>query len=137
MSVVYGSSTAQEAAMDPDVQNGTRKRFTELDAAAMKDIGWDVIPLAGPSGDYNNNGVVDAADYVAWRDRLNQSITLPNDPTPGSVTNSDYTAWRTNFSRAQGSGTAAALAGVPEPASAAMVLASSIAALFARRQRRG
>ena len=28
-------ATAQEAAMDPDVLNGTRKRFTALDAAAL------------------------------------------------------------------------------------------------------
>ena len=69
-SVVYGGSTAQEAAMDPDLQNGTRKRFTELDAAAMKDIGWEVDRrCAGLDGDYNNNGIVDAADYVVWRDR--------------------------------------------------------------------
>jgi hypothetical protein len=135
-SVVYGGSTPQEAAMDPDVQNGTRKLFTELDAAAMKDIGWDVIPLAGPSGDYNNNGVVDAADYVVWRDRNNQSVTLPNDTTPGSVTGSDYTVWRANFGRAQGSGSAAGLAAVPEPATAVVVLVSCIGALFACPKRR-
>ena len=73
MSVVYGGSTAQEAAMDPDLQNGTRKRFTALDAAALKDIGWEVIAPPPPTaidGDYNNNGIVDAADYVVWRDRL-------------------------------------------------------------------
>ena len=110
--------------MDPDVQNGTRKRFTELDAAAMKDIGWEVIPLAGPSGDYNNNGVVDAADYIVWRDRNNQSVTLPNDTTPGSVTGSDYTVWRANFARAQGTGSAASLVAAPEPA------ANDLEALF-------
>jgi hypothetical protein len=123
--------------MDPDVQNGTRKRFTELDAAAMKDIGWEVIPLAGPSGDYNNNGVVDAADYVVWRKRNNQSVTLPNDATPGSVTGSDYTVWRTNFARTQGSGSAAALAVVPEPGSVVLALLMGALALFARRPRRG
>jgi hypothetical protein len=134
MSVVYGGSTQQEAAMDPDIQNGTRKRFTELDAAALADIGWDVIPLAGTSGDYNNNGALDAADYVAWRDRLDQLVALPNDVTPGSVTGSDYTVWRTNFGRSQVS--AAAVAVVPEPATLAFALVGSTAALFARRKRR-
>jgi Domain of unknown function (DUF4082) len=40
------------------------------------------------TGDYNGNGIVDAADYTVWRDHLGQSVsvTLPNDTTPGSVT---------------------------------------------------
>ena len=44
MSTVYGTATAQEAAMDPDILDGTRKRFTALDAAGMADIGWDIVP---------------------------------------------------------------------------------------------
>jgi hypothetical protein len=48
-------------------------------------------------GDYNVNGVVDAADYVLWRDKLNQNVTLPNDSTPGTVTQADYDVWRANF----------------------------------------
>lgn len=35
----------QEAAMDPSIAFGQRKRFTELDDAAMKDIGWQVSPV--------------------------------------------------------------------------------------------
>ena len=40
MSVALG--IAQEAAMDPTLVNGTRKYFTDLDYAAMADIGWEV-----------------------------------------------------------------------------------------------
>jgi MYXO-CTERM domain-containing protein len=43
MSTVNG--VAQEAAMDPDIANGQRKYFTDLDFAAMKDIGWQVSPV--------------------------------------------------------------------------------------------
>lgn len=43
MSVVNG--TAQEAAMDPTIYLGSRKYFTALDYAAMKDIGWEVTPV--------------------------------------------------------------------------------------------
>ena len=50
-------------------------------------------------GDYNVNGAVDAADYVLWRDKLNQNVTLPNDTTPGTVTPADYDVWRANFGR--------------------------------------
>lgn len=35
----------QEAAMDPTIGSGQRKHFTELDYAAMKDIGWQVSPV--------------------------------------------------------------------------------------------
>jgi hypothetical protein len=48
----------------------------------------------GPTGDYNNNGVVDAADYVLWR----KGGTLQNDPTPG-VQPADYDVWRANFGK--------------------------------------
>jgi hypothetical protein len=50
-------------------------------------------------GDYNVNGTVDAADYVLWRENLNQNVTLPNDATPGSVSAADYDVWRANFGR--------------------------------------
>ena len=40
LSTVNG--TPQEAAMDPTLTIGQRKYFTELDYAAMKDIGWQV-----------------------------------------------------------------------------------------------
>ena len=43
-------------------------------------------------GDYNNNGRVDAADYVVWRKRIGPG-SLPNEnPTqsPGSVDAADY-----------------------------------------------
>lgn len=36
------SYLGQEAAMDPSIASGQRKYFTELDNAAMKDIGWQV-----------------------------------------------------------------------------------------------
>lgn len=37
---------AQEAAMDPSIAAGQRKYFTELDYAAMRDIGWQVSSVA-------------------------------------------------------------------------------------------
>lgn len=43
MSTVNGNP--QEAAMDPDIANGQRKHFTDLDFAAMDDIGWQVTAV--------------------------------------------------------------------------------------------
>lgn len=39
-SAVLGTSNLQEAAMDPTLAAGTRKLLTELDVAALSDIGW-------------------------------------------------------------------------------------------------
>ena len=79
-------------------------------------------------GDYNENGTVDTADYVVWREQLvsNSSQTLPNDGTLG-VGFDDYITWRANFGNtAPTSGFAAA---IPEPSSAllACILAAFVA----------
>jgi matrixin len=135
-SVVYGGATAQEALMDPDLLNGTRKKLTELDAAGLKDIGWSLGPApAGVNGDYNSNGVVDAGDYVLWRRYLGQSKALPNRTTTGVLTNTDYTVWRANFGKmSSGSGSGSSLAGgeIPEPASGALVLLLTFCVYFNR-----
>ena len=79
----------------------------------MADVGQITVMPATPvgvPGDYNSNGIVDAADYVFWRERLGSSTTLPNEVsgvTPGSVTNEDYGAWRARFGRTSGSGAGA------------------------------
>jgi hypothetical protein len=88
--------------------------------------------VVGLAGDYNNNGKVDAADYALWRNSLGQSITLPNDTTPGTVTQFDYDVWRANFGRMIMPGSASGGA-VPEPATLALTL--SIAALTLWRNR--
>lgn len=60
-------------------------------------------------GDYNDDSVVDAADYTAWRDHLGSSSILPNDTTPGQVTEADYAVWKMYFgASAPTSGQAAA-----------------------------
>jgi autotransporter-associated beta strand protein len=77
------------------------------------------IPGAvGVPGDYSGNGMVDAADYTIWRDRLGQSYQLPNEvagTTPGQVTVDDYNAWKSRFGNTSGSGSFAGGANVPEP----------------------
>jgi hypothetical protein len=56
-------------------------------------------------GDFNTDGVVDAADYVAWRN--------------GAANPTDYNTWRANFgagASAAGLSSASSAAAVPEPA---------------------
>ncbi|HHH39498.1 MAG TPA: VPLPA-CTERM sorting domain-containing protein [Sedimenticola sp.] len=47
-STVNGAGS-QEVAMDPDLTTGTRKVFTDLDLAALQDIGWEVTPVPVPA----------------------------------------------------------------------------------------
>ena len=54
-------------------------------------------------GDYNNNGVVDTADYIAIS---HKEEPLQNEvDTPGTVNAADYTAWQARFGDASGAGT--------------------------------
>jgi hypothetical protein len=93
----------------------------------------------GLLGDYNGNDVVDAADYTAWRDALTAgSTTLLNDPTPGSVTESDFTYWRAHFGEVLGSGAGAGAgaAAVPEPSSLLLACLGSLMACVLTLQKR-
>ncbi|TWT33802.1 hypothetical protein KOR34_36360 [Posidoniimonas corsicana] len=67
------------------------------------------------AGDFNDDSVVDAADYTVWRDAHGHAVVLPGDPTAGGVDQADYLVWRANygFSEQYGPGTAASPS--PEP----------------------
>jgi hypothetical protein len=77
----------------------------------------------GVTGDYNDNGKVDAADYVVWRNHNGTTTTLPNDSTPGLVSPADYDEWRAHFGMMAGGGSFSA---VPEPASIVSLVALAI-----------
>ncbi|MCA9152143.1 MAG: matrixin family metalloprotease [Planctomycetales bacterium] len=49
MSTVFELGGAQEAAMDPSIDFGSRKLFTNLDMAGLQDIGWQVQAVPEPS----------------------------------------------------------------------------------------
>ena len=90
----------------------------------MAMITASVIQPPGVDGDYNNNGVVDAGDYVLW----SKGGPLANEvDTPGTVNAADYTEWRARFGNPPGSGVSQVA--IPEPVCltllgvAAMVLA--------------
>lgn len=72
--------------------------------------------VEGLIGDYNENDVIDAADYTTWRDAMTAGATsLPNDPTPGTVDETDFLYWRAHFGEVLGSGAGAGQVAVPEP----------------------
>jgi hypothetical protein len=97
-------------------------------------------------GDYNNDGLVDAADYVVWRKNDGAILQLPNEVagvTPGHVTQEDYDAWRARYGNTAGhptllTGNATTLdthATIPEPTTAVLLLAGTCAMSSLRRRR--
>ncbi|TWT86768.1 Matrixin [Pseudobythopirellula maris] len=127
-----GSGQPQDLLMEPIANFSSsvdRFELTNVDVAALKDLGWSVVEPAEPTllGDYNNNGVVDAADFTVWRDNLggDNSALQGNGDESGSslgvVDMADYDAWVANF-------------GVPEPTTLALIAGAAIATLGRRRR---
>ena len=97
----------------------------------LKGLSSVIVPV-GVQGDYNNNGVVDAADYVLWRN----GGPLQNEiDTPGTVNAADYTAWRARFGSTSGSGSVLNGSAVPEPQSVLLCFCG-LACVFAARRGR-
>ena len=91
------------------------------------------------AGDYTGDGVVDADDYVIWRDTLGQ--TGPGLLADGNGNNQvdagDYDVWRAHFGQTAGSGSATnasmdSLAAAPEPATLLLVSLGLAAVLVLR-----
>jgi hypothetical protein len=73
----------------------------------------------GLPGDYNEDGVVDAADYTRWRDNLGANIALPNEgASTGVVDQQDYDFWKLHFGEGAPGAGGGSLSAVPEPATA-------------------
>ena len=108
--------------------------------AAAYDIDFRSLKLfdgGDISGDFNGDGLVDAADYTVWRDNegLDESMLAPGTGDgSGTVDTGDYNAWVANFGARAVLTPPSSAAAVPEPTSAAMVL--SLAALGGAFRRR-
>jgi PEP-CTERM motif len=76
-----GDNTGGRGGMDISIGGGAQ---VEFDPNASNSV----------LGDYNDNTIVDAADYVLWR----KGGPLQNEVVgPGTVNAADYTAWRARF----------------------------------------
>jgi hypothetical protein len=85
------------------------------------------------AGDYNRNGIVDAADYVVWRDSLRRSgFGLPADGDKNLLIDSaDYDYWRARFGLTSNLPSASlgsvVYGAVPEPAAGVMLMVGLMA----------
>jgi hypothetical protein len=83
-------------------------------------------------GDYNDDGVVNLADYTVWRDTLGDQLargTGADGDGDGIVTLSDYNEWKAHFGEVASAATSGSV--VPEPQSVWLLAA---ALLLVRRR---
>jgi hypothetical protein len=111
---------------------GVTGQFANLSLPQLtSDLAWRVDYLSTSvrldvllSADFNQDGTVDAADYVVWRSR--------------GGSQADYQNWRSHFgmtvSLGSGSGFANGSA-VPEPASLVLIVSAAMMSGFKRRRR--
>jgi hypothetical protein len=85
-------------------------------------------------GDFNDDGLVDGADYQLWRAAFGSARDLSADGNgDGVVDGADYVVWRNNFAPSNLTARSDA-AFVPEPAS--ILLVGTILALAGSRKMR-
>jgi hypothetical protein len=91
-----------------------------------------------PTGDYNGDAFVDAADYVAWRDTESQAVT-PGSGADGNLSRvidaGDYDHWRSRFGNMIPAGAVSSkLAAAPEPSIRALLVCGLLLVVIMRRR---
>jgi len=127
----FATLSGNFAAMNlPGLGGGLVWDTSQLSVDGTLCAGACIIP---GTGDYNGNGVVDAADYTLWRDTLGSQLDLRADGTgDGTVDEADYVFWNDRFGNVVGTGSRAA---VPEP-TAGLLFTTGLVGLCWQRERR-
>jgi hypothetical protein len=95
----------------------------------------NIADPVGLIGDFNDDGTVDAADYVTYRKNAGTTNALPNDNgIGGTVGPAHYQLWAANFGNSTPGG-GSALSAVPEPST--LTLLACGLGLWMRRRRSG
>jgi hypothetical protein len=139
MSLVDGQS--QEAAMDPTIHLGARKWLTDLDVAALTDIGWEIDsePLLG---DMDLSGTVDFDDVAPFvlglNDPIGYAASFGQSPSVTGDTDLDgdfdFDDIPGFVDLLAGSSQLSLTASAPEPSSAALATVAILLVLCQRRR---
>jgi hypothetical protein len=108
--------------------------------AGFEEGSLGAMPSGWLSGDYNQDSVVNLADYSVWRDSLGatglDAFALADGNGDGEVTAEDYEVWRHHFGTslvAPNSSNASGDSKVPEPQSANLIAVTATLFLLHRR----
>jgi autotransporter-associated beta strand protein len=128
------------------IDYGTRIGSIEnlVEPADLPDFVFDLVDTGsqinllvsepGIEGDFNNDGLVGAEDYVVWKKFEGVEADLPNDnDLGGAVGPAEYAMWQQNFNP-DGSG-GGSPGNVPEPAAVMLVAVAMIGFAGCRRRR--
>ncbi|MCO6044320.1 LamG domain-containing protein [Aeoliella sp. ICT_H6.2] len=109
-----------------DVNLGTRRGIV------------DYVDVGLP-GDFNNDLIVDIADYTVWRNNLgaDELVLSGNGNGSGVVDAGDYQLWKQNFGTSAGSGSLSTSSAVPEPTSVVIFLSVLGMAFLATNRSKG
>lgn len=129
-----GEINGQTVTLDSIQFFGSGDATVWLDKVAFNPFGTlSLEAISALAGDYNGNGIVDAADYTVWQDSFGSTLSLDADGNGnGIVDAADYTVWQDNFGATAGGALAASLA-IPEPGTACLVIPGLMWALKRRR----
>jgi GH35 family endo-1,4-beta-xylanase len=86
------------------------------------------------AGDYNGDGIVDAADYTVWRDTFGSATDLRADGNgDGMIDDDDYATWASNFGVSYPGSGAGSAATIPEPSSFVLMFIAGCAVATPRK----
>jgi hypothetical protein len=89
-----------------------------------------VLISDGLAGDFNRDGMVDAADYVVWRKSLGQTGNIPADANEDDIVDlDDFDLWRAHFGSVEGHGAQSPSSEIPEPATLVLLFFASATCL--------
>jgi len=107
----------------------------QYSAYRFANLGQIVSNVDNVPGDFNGDGVINAADYSTWRDNLGapEDGRLNGNGNGGLVDSTDYDLWKTNFQLGVGTSSSGSAA-VPEPSALILLALGSVCRSAGRRR---